>query len=115
MLWSISFAIGFAVVYGLNLPKRFGGDSDVATLDELFVSPSGPPVENLSLAASAIYGGFHRFAWAVAIGWVVFACCRGYGGNVRSTKYKSAYRIINCGLTISFLCCPIANFYRMDQ
>ena len=86
MLWSISFAIGFAVVYGLNLPKRFGGDSDVATLDELFVSPSGPPVENLSLAASAIYGGFHRFAWAVAIGWVVFACCRGYGGNVRSNQ-----------------------------
>ena len=76
MLWSIAIAIGFSVVYGLNLPIRMPGDSNVVTLDQI-----GDETKDLSLAASAVYGGFHRFAWAVAIGWVVFACCRGYGGK----------------------------------
>ena len=78
MLWSIATAIGLAVVYGLNIPIRQPGDAHVATLDEIF---SDSETEKLSLAATAVYGGFHRFAWAVAIGWVVFACCRGYGGK----------------------------------
>ena len=79
LLWSIAFAIGLAVVYGLNIPLRFPGDAHMETIDDILADSE---VQPLSLAANAIYGGFHRFAWAVAIGWVVFACCRGYGGNV---------------------------------
>ena len=67
------------MVYGLNIPLLQPGDSNVVTLDEL--DAMKVPEKELSLAASAVYGGFHRFAWAVAIGWVVFACCRGYGGQ----------------------------------
>ena len=66
------------MVYGLNIPAHQPGDSNVVTIDEIIKSPKE---KDLSLAASAVYGGFHRFAWAVAIGWVVFACCRGYGGQ----------------------------------
>ena len=40
--WLIAFGTGFAVIYGLNIPKRF--------ID-------GEP---LSEAANIIYGGFHR-------------------------------------------------------
>ena len=58
---------------------RITGDTHVTTIDEMF---SDLEKEPLSLAANAVYGGFHRFAWAVAIGWVVFACCRGYGGKL---------------------------------
>ena len=75
--WAIAFAIGLAVVYGLNIPSLTVGDSSGVTVDDFMT----PPEKELSLAAHAVYGGFHRFAWAVAIGWVVFACCRGYGGN----------------------------------
>merc|ERR1712141_360972 len=52
-----------------------GGDVHGVTLPDI-----GNETVELSLAANAIYGGFHRFAWALAIGWVIFACCRGYGG-----------------------------------
>ena len=65
------------MVYGLNIPALQPGDSSAVTIDALMQEPE----KELSLAASAVYGGFHRFAWAVAIGWVVFACCRGYGGK----------------------------------
>ena len=75
LLWAAAFAIGLAVVYGLNIPIRQVGNANVVTIDQI-----NTDYEELSLAAHSVYGGFHRFAWAVAIGWVIFACCRGYGG-----------------------------------
>ena len=63
--WLAALSIGFTIIYGLNIPKRFSGFEEV----------------QLSAAANAIYGGFHRLAWALALAWIVFACCRGYGGH----------------------------------
>jgi len=57
----VAFVTGYLVIYGLNLPKINEGN------------PVSPEVDY-------IYGGFHRLAWGMAVGWVVFACCRGYGG-----------------------------------
>ena len=39
------------------------------------------------MAENVIFGGFHRQAWVVACAWVIFACCRGYGGNSKHVKY----------------------------
>ena len=50
-------------MYGLDQAKIDSGD------------------KHLTVAANVIFAGFHRFAWALACAWVVFACCRGYGGN----------------------------------
>merc|ERR1719384_3084673 len=35
-------------------------------------------MEPLSDGLSAFYGGFHRAAWAIALGWLIFACCGGF-------------------------------------
>ena len=66
--WAAAFATGLAVVYGLNIK-----------ID----------MEPLSDTASAFYGGFHRAAWAIALGWLIFACCRGYGGNSVQLLYRN--------------------------
>ena len=65
--WSISIATGLAIVYGLDSAKIAIGEND--------------PEKELTISATVIYAGFHRFAWALACAWVVFSCCRGYGGN----------------------------------
>ena len=61
--WAVAFATGLAVIYGLNVPERLNGGH--------------PP----NVAENVLYGGFHRLAWAIAVSWVIFACCRGYGGK----------------------------------
>ena len=63
-------------MYGLDSGKIAEGRND--------------PEKELTISATVIYAGFHRFAWALACAWVVFACCRGYGGNfyaLLSEKY----------------------------
>ena len=80
-MWATATAIGLAVIYGLNIPKRLPGDTSITAIDEYLDPSFMTSFEPLSLAANAVYGGFHRFAWSLAIGWVVFACCRGYGGR----------------------------------
>ena len=64
ILWIVAFGIGCAVVYGLDLPSRLA-----------FLHP-----KTLSKAENVAYLGLHRLAWGLAVGWLVFACCRGYGG-----------------------------------
>ena len=78
--WLVAFGTGFAVIYGLNFPK----------LGE----------QPLSEAANIIYGGFHRLAWAMAVGWVVFACARGYGGWINTFLSWNAFKPLS---RISFI------------
>ena len=66
-LWLVAFGIGIAVVYGLNYPKRLG-------LGQVKVP--------LTKVENAFYGSLQRLAWAIAVSWVIFACCRGYGGKL---------------------------------
>ena len=45
----------------------------------------------MSRTASAIYGGFYKVAWALAVGWVIFACSRGYGGWINELLSWKAF------------------------
>lgn len=54
--------IGLAVLFGMSP----------------FLDPS--EVEMIPVFIQFAYGTFHRTAWAMVIGWIVFACSRGCGG-----------------------------------
>jgi len=64
-IWTVAFLVGCLVIYGLV-----------------------PYQKDMTLAASlperAIYGGFHRLAWALALSWVILACIKGAGGPVNT-------------------------------
>ena len=40
---------------------------------------------------SLLYGSLHRFAWSLALGWVIFACTKGYGGWINQLLSWSAF------------------------
>ena len=58
-IWAIAFLVGCLVIYGL-VPYQKDLQSDAP------------------LAERAIYGGFHRLAWALAVSWVILACIKGF-------------------------------------
>ena len=62
--WTVAIATGSAVIYGLTAYVKPGSE--------------------FPAAAQQSYGSMFRLAWAVAVAWVIFACCTGYGGNARS-------------------------------
>nr|CAD7256179.1 unnamed protein product [Timema shepardi] len=41
---------------------------------------------------SSIYGGVHRFAWAIAVGWIVLACSSGHGGLINKGLSARLFR-----------------------
>ncbi|KAG8222354.1 hypothetical protein J437_LFUL015950, partial [Ladona fulva] len=53
-----------------------------------------------NLLEASVFGGFHRFAWAVAVGWLIFACSKGYGGFINrllsSNFFKPLSRLSYC-------------------
>ena len=93
-LWFISLVIGVSVVYGLTYPDRY--ESQNISIIEVpnFTPPAMDPIPN------AIYAGFHRLGWSLALGWVIFACCRGYGGWVNELLSWSAFKPLS---KISFI------------
>ena len=71
-IWAIAFLVGCLVIYGL---VPFQKDINL----------------DASLAERAIYGGFHRLAWALALSWVILACIKGAGGPVNTILSWSAW------------------------
>ena len=62
--WALAITIGVSVIYGL-----YGYYKDVPTITQ------GGKAESL------IYIGVSRFAWSVALAWVIFVCAVGHGGR----------------------------------
>lgn len=60
--WMCATVICLSVLYGLYDTEAHG-------------------VKVLSRDVSALYNATSRTAWGVGLGWLVFACCTGYGGK----------------------------------
>ena len=96
--WSSAFATGLAVVYGLNIHQGMGV---------------------ISTQVAAFYGGFHRAAWALALGWVIIACTRGYGGYINRflswggfiPLSKISYIIYLMHFFVMYLMTSVMNYY----
>lgn len=61
--WLCAIGAGIGAVYGLEAGKYLEEKVAKSQLEANF------------------WAGCHRFAWGAALGWVVFACARGYGGR----------------------------------
>ncbi|XP_071497836.1 nose resistant to fluoxetine protein 6-like [Diadema antillarum] len=80
--WTIATAVGMSCVYGLFHAKY-------------------------TLAGSVLYQMLSRFAWAVALSWVVFACKEGYGGWVNDILSWSAWLPLSRVTYSAYLLHPI--------
>lgn len=83
-LWVLAFATGFAVIYGL--------DVRLANVTKTY-----------SAFENAFYGGFHRAAWALALSWLIFSCCRGYGGELHIVHKELLILLLYSGWINDFL------------
>ena len=68
--WIVSTATALALVYGVH--NYYGVD-----LSCIFE----PDKQCFPKASAIIYAAFARSAWGVVVGWVIFACHTGYGGE----------------------------------
>ena len=97
-LWAVAFFTGLAVVYGL----------DINITHETYTN-----------AQNITYGGLHRAAWGLALGWVIFACSRGYGGWINDflswgafvPLSRLSYIIYLMHLTVISLLESVQDFY----
>jgi len=64
LCWALSIATGLAIVYGIY--PYYDENTPITT------------------AFNITYGSLNRFAWSIAVAWVIFACLHGYGGIVNS-------------------------------
>ena len=87
LLWIIALALGFSVIFGLN--------SNSMLAEGLVNKPS-----NL---AAGFYAGPGRLAWALAVSWVIFACCRGYGGTYQAMTYYLRYQLFHLSIPIGWI------------
>ncbi|XP_074618174.1 nose resistant to fluoxetine protein 6-like isoform X2 [Acropora palmata] len=67
--WFVATALGVTVVYGIYTTTKEGG-------------------KPFNKAENIAYGTFSRFAWGLALAWVIYACNKGYGSLVN--KFLSA-------------------------
>ena len=61
--WCVSIFLALSTVYGCYKTVRKGN------------------LEPFTRAESILYGTFARWAWSLAVAWVIFACHRGLGGK----------------------------------
>ena len=62
--WTLATVVALFIIYGLN-----------PYLDENKV----PEMNEITRVS---YGAFHRLAWSISLGWLIFACVHAYGGPV---------------------------------
>ncbi|XP_072029286.1 nose resistant to fluoxetine protein 6-like [Amphiura filiformis] len=88
--WLITAAIAISVLYG-NYPSLHGNYLP-------------------SLTANVIYASVSRFAWSIALAWIVFACKYGYGGWINNILSWSGWVVLSRLTYTAYLVHPIVLF-----
>ena len=73
IIWGAAVAVGAAVIYGNSDSAGFSAQRQPTLLETTF------------------YNGFNRFAWSVAVGWVILACVKGKGGPINQLLSWGAF------------------------
>ena len=66
VLWLVAFTIGWECVFGISHLRR----------NNKYMFPPWSTFE------ACVYEMLSRLAWSVALGWVVVACAKGWGGPI---------------------------------
>ena len=61
--WIVSASLAYTVIYGLDI-------------ESFYLYGDLPP-----WPIHVLFGGFSRFAYGIALSWLIFACVHGYGGR----------------------------------
>ncbi|XP_071507526.1 O-acyltransferase like protein-like [Diadema antillarum] len=94
--WAIALTLAMTVVFGIYDVNR--------------------GVTIPSVAANVMYNTFSRFAWALAVAWVIFACHYGYGGMVNDFLSWSFWVPLGRLTYSTYLLHPvIQNLYGFSQ
>jgi len=89
--WLIAFAVGVSVTYGMVGYQM--------------------PWDSVPKAVAVTYGGLHRFAWGLAVSWVIFACVTGYGGFVNTfLSYPGFIPLSRLTYATYLIHCNVINF-----
>ncbi|KAG8191684.1 hypothetical protein JTE90_016471 [Oedothorax gibbosus] len=87
LCWTLAIASALFAVYGLYLPAS-------------------------SVGVRAFYMSFHRIAWAVGVGWLVFACITGHGGIINRFLSWQAFAPLGHLSYLVYLLHPLVMLYR---
>jgi len=91
------YGVGWIVAIGLGIAVTYG--------------PYSKADYTWKMIDNVIYGMFFRFVWAVAIGWVIFACHNGKGGLVNSFLSWKAFIPLSRLTYATYLVHPMVIFF----
>ena len=86
ILWQFFLAIFFAVIYG---PYNTELEAGINTPLQRSIIHFFCLIRNAFKLTSRFWYSCSNLMWGICLFWLIFACCRGYGGAFKKTKFSN--------------------------